>query len=68
MSVTHVDLLGLATSIPYANQLQLLGNNSVSAISFLSYNNSFADDILGPNVSQTLVVDESWVAFHEAGV
>ncbi|KAK5118909.1 hypothetical protein LTR62_000120 [Meristemomyces frigidus] len=68
VNITHVDLLGLASSIPYAYQLQSIANASVNHISFISYNESFVTDILGPNVSQALVAREDWVAFHEAGV
>ena len=68
VNITHVDLLGLATSIPYANQLAAVANSSTDHISFISYNSSFVENILGPNVSQELVAQTPWVAFHEAGV
>lgn len=60
VNITNVDLLSLATSFPYAYQLQAIANASVDHISFLSYNDSFATDILGPNVSQELIVDLPW--------
>jgi len=68
VNITHVDLLGLASSLSYASQLGAIANASTDHVSFLSYNDSFANDILGPNVSQQLVAHTDWVAFHEAGV
>ena len=68
VNITHVDLLALATSYPYAYHLESIANASTDSVSFLSYNATFADHILGPNVSQELVTEEPWEAFHEAGV
>ena len=68
VNITHVDLLSLATSYPYAYQLQSIANNSIDDVSFISYNDRFVSDILGPNVSQELVTELPWNAFHEAGV
>ena len=68
VNITHVDLLGLASSIPYANQLGAIANNSIDHISFISYSDTFAQDILGSNATQELIVQEDWVAFHEAGI
>lgn len=68
VNITAVDLLSLATSIPYANQLTSLTTSAPDAVQFLSYNASFITDILGSNVSQTLIANETWQAFHEAGV
>lgn len=68
VNITHVDLLRLATSFPYANQLESIANNSVNDVSFLSFDDYFANNILGPNVSQQLVAQTEWEAFHEAGV
>lgn len=68
VNITHVDLLSLATSYQYAYQLQSIANNSIDDVSFISYNDSFVSDILGPNVSQELVTELPWNAFHEAGV
>lgn len=67
VNITHVDLLGLAASIPYAQQLTTIGN-STDSIQFLSYDPSFVTDILGANVSSSLVAHTDWVAFHEAGI
>ena len=58
VNITHVDLLALATSYPYNYQLESIANNSIDSVSFISYNNTFADHILGPNVSQELIVEE----------
>jgi hypothetical protein len=68
VNITYVDVLSLAASIPYANQLASIANASTDHVSFISYHDSFANDILGPNASQELVTQEPWVAFHEAGV
>ncbi|KAK3680305.1 hypothetical protein LTR78_000683 [Recurvomyces mirabilis] len=68
VNITSVDLLHLASSIPYAYQLQSIANASIDHISFISYNETFITDILGTNVSQQLVAQTDWVAFHEAGV
>ncbi|KAK5723353.1 hypothetical protein LTR15_005051 [Elasticomyces elasticus] len=68
VNITQVDLLRLATSIPYAQQLQSIANASTEQISFLSYSDYFMTDILGPNVTQELVAHTDWVAFHEAGI
>ncbi|KAK3086926.1 hypothetical protein LTR53_020031, partial [Teratosphaeriaceae sp. CCFEE 6253] len=38
------------------------------SISFISYDDSFVTNILGPNVTQELVAHTDWVAFHEAGI
>ncbi|WPH01932.1 lactonohydrolase [Acrodontium crateriforme] len=66
--VTTVDLLRLATSFPYVNELAAIANASTDHISFLSYDESFITNVLGPNASQELVAQTSWAAFHEAGV
>lgn len=68
VNITQVDLLRLATSFPYANQLQAITNASTEQLSFLAYDESFVYDVLGHNVSQKLVADLPWDAFHEAGV
>lgn len=67
VTVTSVDLLTLATSLPYVADLYTT-ENSTSSIQFLSYNDTFANNILGQNVSSKLVADLGWPAFHEAGV
>ena len=68
VNLVKVNLLHLATNFQYAYHLQAIANASTNHISFLSYNDTFINDILGPNVSQELVAQESWEAFHEAGV
>lgn len=68
VTITTVNLLTLATSIPYAQQLYSIANNANSSIQFLSYNDTFTTNILGPNVSQELVTDQGYNAFHEAGI
>jgi len=68
VNITDVNLLTLASSIPYANQIGSIANTSIDHISFISYSDSFCQDILGHNATQELIIHEDWVAFHEAGV
>ncbi|KAI7472409.1 lactonohydrolase [Hortaea werneckii] len=68
VNITHVDWLRLATSFNYASQLETIANSSVNEIIFLSYDDSFANDVLGPDFSQEFITQTSWTAFHEAGV
>ena len=65
-NVTTVNLFQLARSLAYATSLSVNPNNDT--VNFLSYNDSFTTDILGPSVAVTLAAEESWNAFHEAGV
>ena len=68
VNITQVDLLALATSYQYANQLQAIADASTDHVSFISYNDAFVSDILGPNPTQELVtVSTTWEPFHEAG-
>lgn len=66
--ITSVDVLRLATSFPYAYELGRIANASINHISFISYSDTFTNDILGTNASQELITNLSWEAFHEAGV
>lgn len=68
VNITHVDVLHLATSFPYAYSLNALANASTNHISFISYSDSFVNNVLGPNVTQKLIATMPWEAFHEAGV
>ena len=68
VNITHVNLLNLATSYHYAYQIQDIANASTNHVSFISYSDTFVNDILGPNPTQELVSDPGWEAFHEAGV
>lgn len=68
VNITHVDLLSLATSYQYNYQLQTIANASVDTVNFISYNDTFANSILGPDVSQELITEQPYEAFHEAGV
>jgi gluconolactonase len=43
VNITHVNLLTLAASIPYANELYGIANASTDHISFLSYSELFGD-------------------------
>jgi len=68
VNITTVDLLGLASSLSYSQQILNLSDTANSSIQFVSYDKSFITDILGPNVSQALISNQSYNAFHEAGV
>ena len=68
VNITHVDLLTLATSYHYFYQVQTIANASTDHVSFISYHDSFVDNILGPNPTQELVKNMPYEAFHEAGV
>ncbi|TID18716.1 putative smp-30 gluconolaconase lre-like region [Venturia nashicola] len=65
-SVTTVDLLALATSLPYAAQINSF-TNSTPGLSFVQYEDEFSS-ILGLNASWEKIANESFKAFHEAGV
>lgn len=66
VSVTTVNLLTLATSLPYANQFTNLATTS-NDIHLLSYDAGFSS-VLGPNASTSLVAQLPYNAFHEGGV
>jgi gluconolactonase len=68
VNITHVDVLSLAASIPYANELTAIANASTEHVSFISYSDEFLNGVLGNNATQQLVAEVSWDAFHEAGV
>ncbi|KAE9968530.1 hypothetical protein BLS_005790 [Venturia inaequalis] len=65
-SVTTVNLLRLATSLPYAAQINSF-TNSTPGLSFVQYEDEFSS-ILGLNASWKKIANESYKAFHEAGV
>jgi len=67
-NITDVDLFQLSRSLSYASSIFALANTGNETVNFLSYNNSFKTDILGPCPAVTLIANESWNAFHEAGV
>lgn len=68
VNVTIVDLLQLAISIPYASQLAAVSNASTDHVSFLAYDQSFIDFVVGSDPTESLITTKPWVAFHEAGV
>lgn len=65
-NVTTVNLLTLATSLPYAAQINSF-TNSTPDLSFVQYEDEFST-ILGSNASWKKIANESYKAFHEAGV
>ena len=68
VTISSIDLLSLATSFSYSQQVANLSLLADTNVHFLSYNEFFITDILGPNVSSTLIANVTWNAFHEAGV
>lgn len=67
MSIVNVDLLALATNPLYFTTLAAT-NITKPAISLLSYDSSFAESVIYPNATATLLSDQPWQAFHEGGV
>lgn len=65
-SVTTIDLLALATSLPYAGQISSFSSGIVN-LTIQQYADSFST-ILGPSPSWQLIAEEEYQAFHEAGV
>ena len=68
VNLINVDLMRLASNIPYANHLHSIATASTDQVTFLSYHDSFQTDVLGPNPSSELAFEAGWDAFHEAGV
>jgi gluconolactonase len=70
MSVTSVNLLQLATSLPYVaeiNSFTYANNTPVANVTFHAYNDTF-NDLLGANASWSMIQNTTYQAFHEAGV
>lgn len=69
-SVTTVNLLTLATSIPYAQFLSPLDTAATPPfLNFLAYNDTFSTSVLSPNVSARLLYSSAdYEPFHEAGI
>jgi hypothetical protein len=65
-NVTTIDLLTLATSLPYGAQISIF-STGIENVTFQSFNDSFSS-ILGSNASWRMIANETWQAFHEAGV
>ena len=66
-SVTTVNLLSLATSLPYGSQIASIGSSAPTTLSLLSYNETFTS-LLNLTSPPRLLANLSWDAFHEAGV
>jgi len=67
MSITNVDMLALATNPLYFNTLAAT-NITQPAISLLAYDTAFEQSVVYPNATARLLSNESWEAFHEAGI
>ena len=68
VNITTVNLFQLSRSLQYASDVAALANTQNETVNFLAYNSTFAADILGANPTVSLISNESWEAFHEAGV
>lgn len=68
VNITIANLLQIANSLNYANSLFGLANTANQTVNFLSYDDRFIHDILGPTPNASLVSYQDWNAFHEAGV
>ena len=68
VNITTVDLFQLSRTLSYATGLSALTNTGNQTVNFISYNDTFKNDILGPDMTITQLDHESWQAFHEAGV
>ncbi|KAL9093236.1 MAG: hypothetical protein Q9159_000413 [Coniocarpon cinnabarinum] len=68
VNITTVDLFQLARSLPYATGLFNLANTNNETVNLLSYNDTFKNDIIGPDATVTLLSNQPYDAFHEAGV
>lgn len=64
-SITAVNLLSAATDLNYFSSILPQG---APQISLLSYDDNFAANILGDNVTAQKIADMPWQAFHEGGV
>lgn len=62
-----IDLLALASNPNYFNTLPAT-SVSEPAISLLSYDDTFKNEVLGPSATARKLQDLPWEAFHEAGI
>lgn len=67
-NVTAVNLLALATSLPYGAQLASIASNASNQLQLLAYHPNFTSQIVNTSVPVTLIANESYDAFHEAGI
>jgi gluconolactonase len=66
MDITSVDVLALASNFSFAQQIYLIaGAPSIEQVTFISYNDSFATNVVGDNATSELVTSLPWTAFHE---
>lgn len=68
VNITHVDLLALAANFPFAQEINSIATTTSTTehMTFVSYNDIFANEILGIDATEQLIADLSWDAFHEA--
>ena len=67
-SIIQTHTLSPMTSISSGNLTPTFANAITDQVSFVSYDDRFASDILGDNVTQETIAEVNWEAFHEAGV
>ena len=68
VDISIANLFQLSTSLDYASNLASLANTANQTVTFLSYSDIFISDILGSSPTASLVSQQPWQAFHEAGV
>ncbi|CAI6334404.1 unnamed protein product [Periconia digitata] len=66
-SIINVDLLGVATNPGYFSNLLPSNVTTPTTIKLLSYNDTFAANVLGPDATARQLYDLDWQAFHEMG-
>jgi gluconolactonase len=66
-SIIPVDLLAVATNPHYFQNLVTTNVSNPTRISLLSYNDTFATDILGDSATARQLYSLPWEAFHEMG-
>lgn len=66
-SIIPVDLLSAATNPSFFTNLVSTNASDPSTIALLSYNDTFRNNILGPNASARRLYNLDWQAFHEMG-
>lgn len=64
-SIVPVDLLAAATNPLYFSNLVTTNVSDPKTIALLSYNDAFADHLMGSNASARRLYNLDWEAFHE---
>ncbi|KAF1986006.1 lactonohydrolase, partial [Aulographum hederae CBS 113979] len=67
-SITSIDMMAMATSLPYCSSIASFAASANDSLNFLSYDSSFTNSILAPGAPYHLISTEPTMAFHESGV